>query len=65
MDPVIKQMTANVAPAGATARPAIAASGWRQTNWLIEAAAMPIQPAIPSQAEGTWMYKMRTVSPCR
>ena len=42
-----------VAPAGAVARPAIAASGCRHTSWLIDAAAMPSQPAMPSQAEGT------------
>src|SRR3982751_2217090 len=63
IDPVIRQIAAYVAPAGATARPAIAAKGWRQTSWLSEAAAMPIQPAIPSQADGTWMYRIRTVSP--
>ncbi len=58
-------MKAKVAPAGALARPATAASGWRQTSWLTAAAAIPTQPAMPSQAAGTWMYRMRTVSPWR
>ena len=44
-----------IAPAGATARPPTAASGCRHTSWLSDAAAIPSQPAMPSQAEGTWM----------
>ena len=53
MEPVTRQMAAKVAPAGAIALPATDASGWRQTNWLMDATAIPAYPAIPSQAAGT------------
>jgi len=42
------------APGAAIARPATIASGWRQTSCAAPAAAIPPQPAIPSQAAGTW-----------
>ena len=34
--------------------PATAASGWRQTICIRLATAIPVQPAMPSQAAGTW-----------
>ena len=48
-------MAAKTAPGTAAARAAIAASGWRQTSCIRLATAIAPQPAMPSQAAGTWM----------
>ena len=64
IDPDARQMKVNTAPGTAKPRAAIVASGWRHTNSMKLATAIPVQPAMPSQADGTWMNRMRTVSPC-
>src|SRR3546814_4564527 len=64
IEPVASQIAVNSIPGTAIARAAIPASGWHQTSWTSPATASPVQPPIPSQAEGTWIYNMRAVSPC-
>ncbi len=64
IEPVARQIAANTAPGTAAALAAMPAKGCRQTSSVKLAAAMAIQPAMPSQAAGTWMNRMRTVSPC-
>ena len=54
-EPVARQMKVKTAPGTASARAATAASGWRQTSCTRLAAAIPVQPAMASQAAGTWM----------
>jgi hypothetical protein len=53
----------NAAPIGAAAFCVTSASGCRQTSVPSAATAISAYPAIDSQADGTWMNMIRTVSP--
>ena len=53
-----------VVTAAALALAAMPARGWRQTSSTRLATAIADHPAMPSQAVGTWMNRIRTVSPC-
>ncbi len=53
------------APIGAAALAATSASGWRQMSTPSAEMAINMYPIMASQADGTWMYMIRTVSPWR
>lgn len=54
----------NVAPIGAAALAETSASGWRKTSNPKLDAAISRYADIASQAAGTWMNMILTVSPC-
>ena len=63
MEPVARQIAVKAMPGIAAARAAIAASGCFHTSRTRLEMAMALHPPMPSHAEGTWMKRMRTVSP--
>ena len=63
-DPVTRHSAVKIAPGTAEARAANPASGCRHTSSTRLAMAIALHPPMPSQAVGTWMNRMRTLSPC-
>ena len=63
-EPETRARSVKTAPTGEAASAATSASGWRQISAAAEASPTQAYANMAIQAAGTWMYMIRTVSPC-